>query len=278
MNNIVFIGSSSLGLQQLSKSSKFKVIEVLCLKNRIDESLKELVHKLGLTIKLFEWKKEFTEIILNYPKNYVFFIYQLDMIIPKKLTDKYSFFNLHRGSLHTNRGPNPEIRSILNGNTFSTMSLHKINEKIDSGMLIDDYQISILKNDNPNILKKKLEKGIPSLIESLEKYLSKEIVGMEIKNGIYYPRIIEEDFTIDLKSDSLEIIDRKIRSQEAYNGAILIHKGKKYYTKSYNLDGKIKNNISKSLLIKFDDCLIQFIINIDPKYKPLPTYVISKWV
>ena len=83
MNNIVFIGSSSLGLQQLSKSSKFKVIEVLCLKNRIDESLKELVHKLGLTIKLFEWKKEFTEIILNYPKNYVFFIYQLDMIILK---------------------------------------------------------------------------------------------------------------------------------------------------------------------------------------------------
>ena len=44
---------------------------------------------------------------------------------------------------------------------------------------------------------------------------------MEIKNGIYYPRIIEEDFTIELKSDSLEIIDRKIRSQEAYNGAIL---------------------------------------------------------
>ena len=55
MNNIVFIGSSSLGLQLLSKSSKFKIIEVLCLKNRIDESLKELVHKLGLTIKLFEW-------------------------------------------------------------------------------------------------------------------------------------------------------------------------------------------------------------------------------
>ena len=107
--------------------------------------------------------------------------------------------------------------------------LEIFNEKIDSGMLIDDYQISILKNDNPNILKKKLEKGIPSLIESLEKYLSNEIVGMEIKNGIYYPRIIEEDFTIDLKSDSLEIIDRKIRSQEAYNGAILIHKGKKYY-------------------------------------------------
>ena len=82
----------------------------------------------------------------------------------------------------------------------------------------------------------------------------------------------------EIVKDSLEIIDRKIRSQEAYNGAILIHKGKKYYTKSYNLDGKIKNNISKSLLIKFDDCLIQFIINIDPKYKPLPTYVISKWV
>ena len=41
-------------------------------------------------------------------------------------------------------------------------------------------QISILKNDTPNILKKKLEKGIPSLIESLEKYLSNEIVGMEL--------------------------------------------------------------------------------------------------
>ena len=34
MNDIVFIGSSSLGLKFLSKNSNFKIIDIFCLKKR----------------------------------------------------------------------------------------------------------------------------------------------------------------------------------------------------------------------------------------------------
>ena len=151
------------------------------------------------------------------------------MLVPADLTETYSFYNIHRGSLFTNRGPNPDIWPILNGDVQTTLSLHKINSKIDSGVLIDSFDVEISKYDDTISVKTKLEKGLHKLIESLSDYLNLKKEGVILNDGIYRPWITEADFTIDIETDSIEIIDRKIRSQRQYNGAILIINNQKYY-------------------------------------------------
>ncbi len=278
MNDIVFIGSSSLGLKFLSKNPNFNVTDILCLKNRVNKKLIKLANYLKIKIKIFHWKNDFNDIITQYPKNYLFFIYQLDMIVPDVLTKKYRFFNLHRGSLYNNRGRNPEIRSILNGSNSTVLSLHKINEKIDSGILIDEYKIQISELDNTNTLKNKLERGIPKLVDSLYIYILGNLKGVKIINGTYFPPVKEEDFIINIKTDSLEIISRKIRSQSPYNGAILFHKGIKYYVEDFSFNDKMIKNSEKNLIFKKNKHTLKFQINLKPKYKSPPIFPNSKRV
>ena len=275
-HQIVFIGSSTIGLKLLNEDLRFNVVNILCMKERIDPSLLHLANKLSIPLKVFINVQNFANIIANYSQNSSFFIYQLDMLVPETLTKKYRFFNLHRGDLLTNRGPRPEIRSILNGDSSSSLSLHKIDEKIDQGTFIDKYETNITKNDTPASLKNKLEKGIPLMINSLHLYLRGKLPGKKLSAGIYYPWVNEKDFTIDLKSDSLEIISRKIRSQKAYNGAIIIRNGIKYYLKDYFLSENIGSSAGETLSFKVKGKTINFIINSKPKYKLPPVRLPSK--
>jgi methionyl-tRNA formyltransferase len=272
--NIVFIGSSPIGLKQLAKSDKFSVIDVLCLKKRVTNELYKVAEELGHKIKLFDWIKDFKEIINEYDESIPFFIYQLDMLVPASLTDKYSFYNLHRGNLKTNRGPNPDIWPILLGHKTTSMSLHKINEKIDAGILIDTYDVEISGSDDTNNVKIKLEEGLPKLIESTYQFITGNIQGEEITDGDYRAWVTEEDFTIDIEKDTIEVIDRKIRCQRQYNGAILLDNGtKKYIIEVFSeLPSGIDNIIEYSL----DNKTIYLRENIHPICPPPPKFPVSK--
>ena len=50
---IVFIGSSAIGLQKLSQSKRFNIIDVLCLKKRVNPELENATCEIGLKIKTF---------------------------------------------------------------------------------------------------------------------------------------------------------------------------------------------------------------------------------
>ena len=272
--NIVFIGSSLLGLQKLAESDKFTVIDVLCLKKRVTNELIKLAEILGHEIKLFDWIKDFKELILRYDKSVPFFIYQLDMLVPASLTNKYSFYNLHRGNLETNRGPNPDVWPILLGEKETTMSLHKINDRIDAGVLIDTYDVPISEVDNSMSVKKKLEEGLPQLIYSTYLFIIGEIQGKEINDGNYRPWVTEQDFTIDLGKDTIELISRKIRCQKQYNGAILMYEGqKKYVTEVF---ASIPHELENIITINQGDNNISFKVNVKPKYSPPPKFPIPK--
>lgn len=280
---IVFIGSSSIGLKRLIENKSFIVSDVLCLKGRLNEELINISNKNGFTIKNFEWINAFREIIIQYPKTTPFFIYQLDMLVPKDLTEQYSFYNIHRGNLYTNRGPSPDIWPILNSDKETSISLHKINEKIDAGILIDAYDVKIIEDDDTITIKKKLEAGLPQLIKSLKKYMNGEIKGEILNQGIYRPWITAHDFTINIDVDTIETIKRKIRCQSQYNGAILFINNEKYYITDILKIEKSTNNGSNPFLEKESEIkvkkgidLITFKLNMNPKYPPLPVHPESK--
>lgn len=226
---MVFIGSSALGLQKLVESPHFEVNDVLCLESRLNNNLVNEAAKHGFQIKTFKWLSDFRKLVQRYAEGTPFFIYQLDMLVPADLVEKYPFYNIHRGNLYTNRGPNPDIWPILNGDKQTSLSLHKINDRIDSGLLINAYDVPIEEHDDTASVKAKMEQGLPTLIESLHEYICGRREGVELKEGSYRPWITEDDFTINPDTDSLEVISRKIKSQRQYNGAILCVNNKKHY-------------------------------------------------
>ena len=271
---IVFIGSSAIGLQKLSQSKRFNVIDVLCLKKKVNHELENATCELGLKIKTFNWINDFEKLINKYESSTRFFIYQLDMLVPANLTNKYDFFNIHRGNLKTNRGMYPDIWTVLLGFKTTKISLHKINDKIDLGLLIDAHKVEISKDDDSEKIKRKLERGIPKLIESLHLFLNDKIQGKEIKEGVYRPRIIESDFTINPFKDSIEIMKRKIKSQVKYNGAIIYYDGKKKYVTSVSCSKPTKTHAF--LKIKNGNTNFYFIENKKPKYSAPPKFQSSK--
>lgn len=228
-HKIIFIGSSRSGLLSLLESPHFTALEVWCLSNRLTLPLESLADEKKIPLTTFAGLKDFRALVETHEASMPFFIYQLDMLVPADLTQSYSFYNVHRGNLYTNRGPNPDIWPILNGDLETALSLHKINDKVDSGVLIDAVDVPISSNDDSVSIRTKLEMHLPRLVESLHRYLEGSREGSELSSGVYRPWVTEVDFTIDLAVDGLDVIDRKIRSQRQYNGAIVFHEGIKYY-------------------------------------------------
>lgn len=267
--DIVFIGSSSTGLAKLSESTHFHVTEVLCLQSRLTETLQNVANERNLRLTPFNWIKDFTQKILTHPTSTIFFIYQLDMLVPGSLTKRNRFFNVHRGNLQTNRGPNPDVWPLLMGHETTALSLHQINHKIDAGKLIQAFEVPITDQDDTVSLKAKMEAGIPVLVEALHFHLTGDLDGEEIQDGKYYPWITENDFTIDPAVDSIETASRKIRSQRTYNGAIVYLNGTKHYVLEMHLDPNIDDR-KNSILVMIDGQLVQFVKNPDPVYPPPP--------
>lgn len=274
--DIVFIGSSALGLELLYANTNFRLLEVICLTKRCTPLLENTAKHIGLSVTKVSWKREFTVAIKKYLTEIPFFIYQLDMLVPANLTNEYSFFNLHRGDMLNNRGPNPDIWPILNGDTETALSLHKINDKVDSGLFIDDYRVPIEEWDDVSMVKRKLESGIPQLVNSLYEFLKRERKGQELTGGIYRPWVTETDFTINLQIDNFLIIKRKVYSQRTYNGAILNINGKKRYIidvkKMEHCDLAIGESIDgdKCIILKLNDTCIALTVNNNPIYSAPP--------
>ena len=77
---------------------------------------------------------------------------------------KYGIFNLHCGKLPFYRGRAPISRAIMNNDDKVIMSLHKIDEGVDSGDLYNEFEFPILDIDDVNTLYEKCEEFSPDII------------------------------------------------------------------------------------------------------------------
>ncbi|MBS1517191.1 MAG: hypothetical protein JSS91_03810 [Bacteroidetes bacterium] len=76
-------------------------------------------------------------------------------------------YNLHCGRLPEYRGRAPISRSIMNGEQFLTISMHKIDEGVDSGDVCIEREIKIENTDDVNSLYKKCSDLSSELITDL---------------------------------------------------------------------------------------------------------------
>jgi methionyl-tRNA formyltransferase len=240
----------------------------ICEEKRVSETYRNTLIKFGIQLITFTSKFEFERIILQFDKrDYIFLIYQLDMIVPSNLTGNYSFFNLHAGNMATNRGAHPIIWSLLNGDSETEFTLHKINEKIDQGIIVAKFGVIILPDDDAVSVKAKMEEGLLPLFHKLVSFLNLEFDGIPCNGGIYHKPIQEKDFTLDVFNDSKNEIENKIRSQRQYKGAIVWIDDTKHYVTNILEWNEADNNTCElkidgnRLIITRHNSLISFEIN-----------------
>jgi methionyl-tRNA formyltransferase len=232
-NNTIYLGTSYFAFDLICRHPYYNIQSVICEAKRITPEYANVAKTRSIEILSFVNKEEL-EIILDsvLDKTDLFIIYQFDYIIPKQFSTSDKFYNFHSGSLSTNRGAHPIIRSILNGDTKTELTLHRINEQIDQGMVIGTFEVSIDQIDDTISLKEKTEKGLLPLLDKLMLFLKGDVEPNVINGGKYYKPISEEDYTINPEFDSEIQISNKIRSQKQYKGAVLVFDGQKYFIKN----------------------------------------------
>ena len=86
---------------------------------------------------------------------------------------KGKIINIHPSLLPKYKGLNTHSRAIKNKEKFAGASVHKVNQKLDSGKIILQKKVKILKKDNVRSLKKKVLKIEHEIYpKAIEKFLT----------------------------------------------------------------------------------------------------------
>ena len=86
---------------------------------------------------------------------------------------KNKIINIHPSLLPAFKGLNTHERAIREGVKFSGCTVHFVNKKIDSGKIIDQEIVKVLKSDNACSLQKKILMKEHKLYIRVLKYLEK---------------------------------------------------------------------------------------------------------
>ena len=81
-------------------------------------------------------------------------------ILSKNFIRKFNgvILNIHPSLLPKYKGLNTHYRAISNKDRYSGCTVHYVNSKLDSGKIILQKRVRILKKDNPSSLAKKILK------------------------------------------------------------------------------------------------------------------------
>ena len=197
-------------------SNKFKKSKILVLPNYNDKgiddwqpSLKKFAKKNNIKIvkieKLYSIKQLF------------FFSLEYEKIIDVKKFESKNLFNLHFSLLPKYRGCHTNFLQIYKGERYSGVTLHKIDNGIDTGNIVDQIKYKIKINDTAFDNYKKLmkystllfKKNLNGIINN--KYISKKQI---LSSGSYYARDsvnYKKKIRVNIRDTSLKT-HNKIRS------------------------------------------------------------------
>ena len=69
---------------------------------------------------------------------------------------KYNIINIHPSLLPKYKGLNTHDRAIKNKDKYSGCTVHYVSEKLDSGKIIVQKKVKVLKSDTPQSLSKRI--------------------------------------------------------------------------------------------------------------------------
>ena len=168
INCAVFISGRGTNLKSILKYSKKKSSKInikLVVSNKRNANGKNFAKKNKIKFIISDYKnikKAEKKILYNLKKceiKYIFlagFMKLLSKNFIKKFKNK--IINIHPSLLPNYKGLNTHKRAIVNKEKFSGCTVHFVNEKLDSGKIILQKKVKILKLDTPESLAKRIIK------------------------------------------------------------------------------------------------------------------------
>tara|TARA_B100001057_G_scaffold173484_1_gene174160 strand:- start:383 stop:964 length:582 start_codon:yes stop_codon:yes gene_type:complete len=162
----VFISGAGSNLRSLIKFSKLKKSPI-----SIDIIISDNANSKGLNYgkiykiqrKVFDFNQKSSsekKILLKLKKSKIDLICLAGFmkILSKNFIKNYDgkIINIHPSLLPKYKGLNTHERSIKNNDRYSGCTVHFVNSKLDSGMIIKQKKIKIDKKDTPKTLAKKI--------------------------------------------------------------------------------------------------------------------------
>lgn len=223
--------------EKLSESFYFPMIE-FCRSKNIELIESENINDLKERVKIFDigicvgfmdiLKKDFFEI----PEN--------------------GILNLHCGKLPKYKGRAPISRSIMNGEKNLTVTVHKIDEGVDSGDICKELNIEITKDDDVNTIYKKCsESASDMLIYCLNELKENKLKFFKQSSDLTVNKVInDEERKINWEDDEVKIFNKIRALTLPYPCAYSLYKGKRYLflkaqvSNEKNTDSKLPGTIT----------------------------------
>jgi len=164
----VFISGTGSNLKNLinfSKTKKSPISIDLIISNTIKAKGLKFANQYQIKKKIFNFKDIKTtekKLFLSLKKNKIKFICLAGFmkILSSKFIKQFNgkIINIHPSILPRYKGLNTHSRAIQNKDKFSGCTVHYVTEKLDSGKIIIQKKIKILKKDTPSSLARKILK------------------------------------------------------------------------------------------------------------------------
>ena len=237
---------------------KYKNIKIYALLNQNDKGIDTFQN----SYKKFCKKSKIKIIDLDNAKrikNLIFFSLHFDKIIETQKFLTTRFYNIHFSLLPKYKGMHTTAWPILNGENRSGVTLHEIDDGIDTGRIIDQYVFQIDENDNAEkVFLKYITTGIKIFKSNIEKIINNNYksYNQSKNNSSYYSKnsINFKKYKINFNKTAFEI-HNQIRAMvfEYYQlpkiGNKKIISSKILGVKSNKKPGKIIKKLKKGLVI-----------------------------
>lgn len=145
---------------------------------------------------------------------------------------KYGVINFHPGLLPENQGPDPINASLFYNHDEVGVSIHFIDEGIDSGDILVKKGIKFSENDNFQSLQLKLGFLSVNLLENIFDKLKNKSINVKKQNLIkkkYYKKLSTIDYRIDFSMSSEEIHKIYRCASGLFNKSFFVYKNHKIF-------------------------------------------------
>jgi methionyl-tRNA formyltransferase len=178
-------------------------------------------------------------------------------IIPKGIfgIPKYAM-NIHGSLLPKYRGRTPHVWSIINGEEFSGITSHIIEETVDTGDIIEQIPVRINSDDTGYSLLKKFENLYPDLLINSLKKLDEDrpLIKQNEKEASFFGKRTPDMGYIDFYKNTNEVINFVRAQSNPYPGAYYCLKdGRKIIINRLIVDESISHDMPVGVINNFNE-------------------------
>jgi methionyl-tRNA formyltransferase len=187
--------------------------------------LQQLLHGSDIPIEILykrDYRSQLTELIKEHDATVVIMM-TFPYIIPKDVLElpPKGFINFHYGLLPQCGGPHPILWHLLNNDAEAGVTVHQVDEGVDTGPVIMQEKASIATDDTYGTLQSKLAYLAAKLASNLLKVLSYgtmiPVTAQDTRKSKYFEMPTAADLTIKWQDMTAQHVNRLVNACNPWN-------------------------------------------------------------